>query len=301
MLRGKPNSVIDALCGVGGFTVQFAKYCKVIAIDIDPKKISYAQQNAEVYGVSENIAFIEADFLQVAHGQRADLTIISPDYVNSSDAFDVKNFRPNISDLIKASLECSQNILIYLPPFVDAHILAIMFHDIEDIQPFVEISLLFDGSHLKAVSCLIGPIVKLPYKDVNLAISSRLGLLGEQKDYLKQIIDQVSIKTLMNFVNDTEKSTKDLKSKPKIFMEQVLKNTEIKLENLPVLFKGDDFQEVLNIFRENGEFVSEKEKEGETVLEIKGKRIEGSLQIVEYLRSRTINMQFLSGNDLYFG
>ncbi len=41
--------VIDAFCGVGGNAIQFALVCaRVIAVDIDPKKIEFARHNAEV-------------------------------------------------------------------------------------------------------------------------------------------------------------------------------------------------------------------------------------------------------------
>ena len=38
----------------------------VIAIDIDPKKIEYARNNARVYGVEDRIDFIVGDFFQLA-------------------------------------------------------------------------------------------------------------------------------------------------------------------------------------------------------------------------------------------
>merc|ERR1711976_895969 len=54
--RCKCDVIVDAFCGVGGNTIQFAKTCqKVIAIDIDPKKIEAAKINARVYGVEDRI------------------------------------------------------------------------------------------------------------------------------------------------------------------------------------------------------------------------------------------------------
>ncbi|CAG9312776.1 unnamed protein product [Blepharisma stoltei] len=301
VLRGKPNSVIDALCGVGGFTIQFAKYCKVIAIDIDPVKIGFAQINAEVYGVSENIAFIEADFLEVAHGHRADLTIVSPDYLKCGESFDMNNFRPELPILISSALKCSQSVLIYLPPNVDVQQFANVIYEIDETQPFIEITLLFDGSHLKAASCLLGPIVKFPTKDVILAISSRLGLIREQKEYLKQIVEQVSIKTLMDLVNETERIAKDVKYKGKKFLELAMKIPDIKLEGIPVLFKGENYEPILQIFKERGDTIIEKEIEGDAILEIKGERIVGSKNIIEHLNSKKVDMKFITEDDINFG
>ncbi|KAF0921409.1 hypothetical protein E2562_006976 [Oryza meyeriana var. granulata] len=51
--------VIDCFTGVGGNAIHFATKCKhVIAIDIDPQKIDFAQHNATVYGVNDHIDFI---------------------------------------------------------------------------------------------------------------------------------------------------------------------------------------------------------------------------------------------------
>ena len=37
----------------------------MISIDIDPVKIACAKQNAKIYGVEENITFIQGDFFEV--------------------------------------------------------------------------------------------------------------------------------------------------------------------------------------------------------------------------------------------
>ena len=55
----------------GGGGDGFSLFCvgrnfHVIAIDIDPKKIEYARNNARVYGVEDRIDFIVGDFFQLA-------------------------------------------------------------------------------------------------------------------------------------------------------------------------------------------------------------------------------------------
>ncbi len=56
--------VIDAFCGVGGNSIQFAFTCeRVIAIDINPERLAMAKHNAEVYGVADRIEFILGDYL----------------------------------------------------------------------------------------------------------------------------------------------------------------------------------------------------------------------------------------------
>lgn len=42
----KFNSIIDGFAGVGGAAIQFAKYAKTIAIDIDENKINMLRHNS---------------------------------------------------------------------------------------------------------------------------------------------------------------------------------------------------------------------------------------------------------------
>ncbi|CAA2933947.1 trimethylguanosine synthase [Olea europaea subsp. europaea] len=71
--------VIDAFAGVGGNAIQFAQMCqRVIAIDIDPKKVAMAYNNAKIYGVEHHIDFIVGDFLQLAPFLKGDVVFLSP-------------------------------------------------------------------------------------------------------------------------------------------------------------------------------------------------------------------------------
>lgn len=63
---GPHCTVVDAMCGCGGNSIQFARYFdKVIAVDINPERIEMARHNADIYGVMEKIEFIAGDFLQM--------------------------------------------------------------------------------------------------------------------------------------------------------------------------------------------------------------------------------------------
>lgn len=77
--RCKCDLIIDAFCGVGGNTIQFAKVCeRVIAIDIDPKKIEMAKHNAAIYGVQDKIEFIIGNYFDLIEGLKADVVFLSP-------------------------------------------------------------------------------------------------------------------------------------------------------------------------------------------------------------------------------
>lgn len=52
--------------------------CLVIAIDIDPCKIQFARNNAEIYGVADKIEFIVGDFFTISSMLKADVICMSP-------------------------------------------------------------------------------------------------------------------------------------------------------------------------------------------------------------------------------
>jgi trimethylguanosine synthase len=65
--RCQSDIVIDAFCGCGGNSIQFALTCeRVIAIDLDPVKLYCARENAKIYGVADRIEFILGDFFDLA-------------------------------------------------------------------------------------------------------------------------------------------------------------------------------------------------------------------------------------------
>uniref|UniRef100_A0A336M890 Trimethylguanosine synthase n=1 Tax=Culicoides sonorensis TaxID=179676 RepID=A0A336M890_CULSO len=120
--RMKCDIIVDAFCGCGGNSIQFAMTCKkVIAIDIDPKKIEMAKHNATVYGVSDKIEFIIGDFLSLADSIKADNVFLSPPWGGpqymKDEIYDVeKSLIPvSGSQLVEKSRVISQNIAIFLP------------------------------------------------------------------------------------------------------------------------------------------------------------------------------------------
>jgi len=120
--RCRGDIIVDGFCGVGGNTIQFAKTCmKVIAIDIDPKKIEAAKHNARIYGVEDRIDFIVGDFFDIIpHCVTADVIFLSPpwggpQYLNA-DVYDIQSMIP--MDGIKifdAALKITENIAYYVP------------------------------------------------------------------------------------------------------------------------------------------------------------------------------------------
>lgn len=98
--RCRCNVILDAFCGVGGNAIAFAKTCErgllssffnslisshilVIALDINPTRLALARHNAQIYGVSDRIEFIQADYISFA---RAYLSTASPPSLSDSSS-----------------------------------------------------------------------------------------------------------------------------------------------------------------------------------------------------------------------
>ncbi|KAK8347471.1 hypothetical protein V6Z12_A06G019600 [Gossypium hirsutum] len=123
--------VVDSFTGVGGNAIQLAqRSAHVIAIDIDPKKIDFAYQNATVYGVNDQIDFVTGDFFTLAPKLKADTVFLSPpwggpDYAKV-EIYDLKTMlRPhNGYFLFNVAKKISCRIVMFLPRNVDLNQLA---------------------------------------------------------------------------------------------------------------------------------------------------------------------------------
>lgn len=113
---------ITAFCGAGGNTIQFAKTCqRVIAIDIDEKKIEMAKHNASIYGVADRIEFIVGDYFKLASSLKADVVFLSPPWGGpqylKADVYDIElSLLPlPASELMAVTRQITSNIAVYLP------------------------------------------------------------------------------------------------------------------------------------------------------------------------------------------
>ncbi|XP_040401499.1 trimethylguanosine synthase isoform X2 [Cygnus olor] len=119
------DTIVDAFCGVGGNAIQFALTSKrVIAIDIDPEKLSLARSNAEVYGVADKIEFVCGDFMVLAADLKADVVFLSPpwggpDYA-TAEIFDIQTMIcPDGFEIFRLSKKITNNIVYFLPRNAD--------------------------------------------------------------------------------------------------------------------------------------------------------------------------------------
>ncbi|KAG1338144.1 hypothetical protein COCNU_04G004500 [Cocos nucifera] len=125
------GTVIDCFTGVGGNAIQFAmKSSHVIAIDINPQKIEYAQHNASIYGVNDRIDFVVGDFFQMAGRLKGDTLFLSPPWGGPDYAkvvtYDIRSMlKPHDGyHLFKIAKTVASKVVMFLPRNVDINQLA---------------------------------------------------------------------------------------------------------------------------------------------------------------------------------
>ncbi|KAM6135272.1 trimethylguanosine synthase [Pterocles gutturalis] len=154
--------IVDAFCGVGGNAIQFALTSKrVIAIDIDPEKLSLARNNAEVYGVADRIEFVCGDFMVLAADLQADVVFLSPpwggpDYA-TAEIFDIQTMIcPDGFEIFRLSKKITNNIVYFLPRNADIDQVA----SLAGPGGKVEIEQNFLNKKLKTITAYFGDLIR---------------------------------------------------------------------------------------------------------------------------------------------
>ncbi|KAK6908531.1 hypothetical protein I203_102533 [Kwoniella mangroviensis CBS 8507] len=182
--RCKCDLIIDAFCGVGGNSIEFAKTCeRVIAIDNDLTRLKLARHNALHHGVADRIEFIHGDFINFAKSfvansngreETVDVIFLSPpwggiDYLNTpSSTYPLSSILPIPGDeLFKLCTTLTPNIAYYLPRNTDLNELSTLAKTIQGEDPdgrgrnreWVEVEEEWVGEKLKAVTAYFGGLV----------------------------------------------------------------------------------------------------------------------------------------------
>lgn len=132
-----PTVIVDAFCGVGGNTIQFAKYFdRVIAIDLDAGRLEMARHNAAIYGVEDRIEFIHGDVFTVLPGlPKPDVLFMSPpwggpDYIQQAVFCPRADLLDNRGqELFEMGRRVSKNLIVFLPRQSNIFALAAMMRD----------------------------------------------------------------------------------------------------------------------------------------------------------------------------
>ncbi len=118
------STVVDAFCGVGGSAIGFAISGKnVIAIDSDAARSEMAKYNADIFGVSSNIEFIEGNCLEILPTLKPDSIFLDPPWGGTDYGkhkhFTFSNFEPHGINLLEISFSITDTVVIRLPKNFD--------------------------------------------------------------------------------------------------------------------------------------------------------------------------------------
>lgn len=93
-----PQSVVDACCGAGGNAIGFARAgLRVIALELDARRLAAARHNAKLYGVADRIAFVQGDARDLVAEHRAALWFLDVPWL----ARDAEGHLPLLAALIE--------------------------------------------------------------------------------------------------------------------------------------------------------------------------------------------------------
>ncbi|MBN2052344.1 class I SAM-dependent methyltransferase [Candidatus Woesearchaeota archaeon] len=117
--RLRCDTIADLGCGIGFQAFAFARTCKrVIAVDVDDKKIALASKNAEVLKI-KNIEFVQGDVLDdvvVKKLSGADIVFCDPERIPEEGERSISSIKPDLKKLVAKYSKITSAIAIELPP-----------------------------------------------------------------------------------------------------------------------------------------------------------------------------------------
>ncbi len=115
--RLKCDAIIEIGSGIGLQSIELAKTCKkVIAIEIDERKVEYAKKNAALLKIN-NIEFIHGDALKVISKiKKADIVFCETEREAEEKERSIESIKPDIIKIIKEYGKITRDICIEVPP-----------------------------------------------------------------------------------------------------------------------------------------------------------------------------------------
>lgn len=111
------DTLVEVGSGIGIQTLAFAKTCKkVIAIEIDPRKVSYSKATAKKQNIT-NVEFICGDGIEeLKKLDKADVVFMDPERAPNEEQRDLATIKPDVHEIIKQAKRLTDKIAIELPP-----------------------------------------------------------------------------------------------------------------------------------------------------------------------------------------
>lgn len=112
--------IVDVGSGIGVQAIEFAKKCgKVVAVEIDVRRIGYSKFNASVENVS-NIDFVNEDALKALDGvKKADVVFWDPERPPSEVERALESLKPGFKEFFSKAKDITSGIVVELPPQID--------------------------------------------------------------------------------------------------------------------------------------------------------------------------------------
>ena len=168
---------MDGFAGVGGNVIQFARYCKVLAVDIDTNKLEILENNAKIYGVNAQIQLVNQDFLKICErNQQVDVVFASPPwggpgYLNRRE-FDINWITPDIKEILRGCEKITRNAILYLPKNLNPLDIYRVLMEIKSSFKKIEFQTYYLGKNIKGIACLLGDIVRPDPEDIKTLYST---------------------------------------------------------------------------------------------------------------------------------
>jgi len=88
------------------------------------KKLDMCKNNCKVYHCKDNIKYIQSDFLEMKNKIKADYIFLSPPWggteYKNSEVYSIKKFMyPDITEIVRVSLNVADNNIFFLPRNLD--------------------------------------------------------------------------------------------------------------------------------------------------------------------------------------
>jgi predicted O-methyltransferase YrrM len=117
--RLKCDTIVELGSGIGGQTIPFSEVCKkVIAVELDERKMKYAEKNCEIHG-RKNIEFMQGDLLDdsiIKKIKKADIIFFDSERPPEETERTLESVKPDINRLIKKYSKITKNIAVEIPP-----------------------------------------------------------------------------------------------------------------------------------------------------------------------------------------
>lgn len=119
--------IVDVGTGSGAIAVVLARHlpaAKITGIDLSPRALAIARENAERNGVAERIRFMEGDLLAPVAGQQFEIAVSNPPYVATSERgsldAEVRDYEPHAAlfagadglDVYRRLIPASRDVLV---------------------------------------------------------------------------------------------------------------------------------------------------------------------------------------------